>query len=138
MTLAIAGSAVGFLPYNFNPAKIFMGDTGSLFLGYMLAAISIDGAVKGAAALAIVVPVLALGLPIFDTTFAIVRRAWNGKAHHGAGQRSSSPSLAFARDRTEKTVLILYIISAALGVSATLISEDKVWIRFLFFFSSAC
>lgn len=124
--LAIAGAAMGFLPYNFNPAKIFMGDTGSLFLGYMLAAISIDGAMKGATALATVVPVLALGLPIFDTTFAILRRAWNGRPimepdkghlHHrllstGMGQR--------------RTVLILYTISAALGLSAAFMSSSKI------------
>lgn len=131
MTLAIAGSAVGFLPYNFNPAKIFMGDTGSLFLGYMLAAISIDGAVKGAAALAIVVPVLALGLPIFDTTFAIVRRAWNGKPIMEPDKGHLHHRLLSRGIGQKKTVLILYIISAALGVSAVLISEDKVLDSFL-------
>lgn len=126
MMLAIAGAAIGFLPYNFNPAKIFMGDTGSLFLGYMLAAISIDGAVKGAAALAIVVPVLALGLPIFDTTFAIIRRARNGKPIMEPDKGHLHHRLLSKGIGQKKTVLILYIVSAALGFSAALISADKI------------
>ena len=77
VTAALAGAAVGFLYYNFNPARIFMGDTGSMFLGFMLAGISVVGAVKSAATIALIVPILALGLPILDTTFAIVRRARN-------------------------------------------------------------
>ena len=67
LTAALAGSAFGFLQHNFNPAKIFMGDTGSMFLGYMLAAISVLGAVKSAATIALIVPIVALGLPIMDT-----------------------------------------------------------------------
>ena len=70
VTAALAGAAVGFLYYNFNPARIFMGDTGSMFLGFMLAGISVVGAVKSAATIALIVPILALGLPILDTTFA--------------------------------------------------------------------
>ena len=77
VTAALAGAAVGFLYYNFNPARIFMGDTGSMFLGFVLAGISVVGAVKSAATIALIVPILALGLPILDTTFAIVRRARN-------------------------------------------------------------
>jgi len=78
LTAALAGSAIGFLYYNFNPARIFMGDSGSMFLGYMLAGISVIGAVKCAATIALIVPILALGLPILDTTFAIVRRDRGG------------------------------------------------------------
>ena len=73
-TSALAGAATGFLFFNFNPARIFMGDTGSMFLGFMLAGISIIGAVKSAATIALIVPVLALGVPILDTSFAIIRR----------------------------------------------------------------
>lgn len=68
ITAALAGAAIGFLYYNFNPARIFMGDTGSMFLGFMLAGISVIGAVKSAATIALIVPILALGLPILDTT----------------------------------------------------------------------
>ena len=79
LLVALAGGAIGFLPFNFNPAKIFMGDTGSLFLGFALSVISIEAAIKSAATLAVVVPILALGIPIFDTTFAIIRRANAGR-----------------------------------------------------------
>jgi UDP-GlcNAc:undecaprenyl-phosphate GlcNAc-1-phosphate transferase len=78
LTAALAGGIIGFIRYNFNPASIFMGDTGSMFIGYMLAAISIFGAVKSAATIALIVPAVALGLPIMDTAFAILRRYTNG------------------------------------------------------------
>ena len=77
-TAALAGSALGFLRSNFNPARIFMGDTGSMFLGFILAGISVIGAVKCAATIALIVPILALGVPIMDTTFAIIRRYRGG------------------------------------------------------------
>jgi UDP-GlcNAc:undecaprenyl-phosphate GlcNAc-1-phosphate transferase len=125
MTLAIAGAAMGFLPYNFNPAKIFMGDTGSLFLGYMLAAISIDGAIKGATALATVVPVLALGLPIFDTTFAIIRRARNGRPIMEPDKGHLHHRLLSKGIGQKRTVLILYAISGTFGISAILLCNDK-------------
>jgi UDP-GlcNAc:undecaprenyl-phosphate GlcNAc-1-phosphate transferase len=77
--LSLVGGTIGFLRYNFNPAKIFMGDSGSLFLGFTLAAISISGVLKLAATVTILLPLLILGFPIIDTTFAIIRRAVNGK-----------------------------------------------------------
>ena len=96
ISLALAGATVGFLRYNFNPAKIFMGDTGSMLLGYTLAAISVMGAVKTAATIALVVPAIVLGLPILDTLFAIVRRKISGRPifkpdkGHGASSFVSS------------------------------------------------
>ncbi len=118
MTMLLAGSTIGFLPYNFSPAKIFMGDAGALFLGLILAAVSVEGALKGATALTVVVPILALGVPIFDTAFAIVRRLVNkrpimeadkGHLHHrllsiGYGQR--------------RAVLSIYTVGALLGAGA--------------------
>lgn len=71
---ALAGACIGFLPYNLNPAKIFMGDTGSTFLGFVLATVSIQGLFKSYAIISFAVPFLVLGLPIFDTCFAILRR----------------------------------------------------------------
>lgn len=122
--LVIAGGALGFLPFNFHPAKIFMGDSGSLFLGFMLATFSILGPVKGATIVATLVPVLVLGIPIFDTAFAILRRIANkrpimeadkGHLHHrmmavGLGQR--------------RTVFMIYGISAVMGIAAILYSRD--------------
>jgi UDP-GlcNAc:undecaprenyl-phosphate GlcNAc-1-phosphate transferase len=79
LLVSLAGSAIGFLRYNMNPARVFMGDTGSMFLGYVLAAVSIIGAVKSAATIALIVPIVALGLPILDTAFAILRRKLSGE-----------------------------------------------------------
>src|SRR5690606_18749868 len=76
--VSLAGAIFGFLPYNFNPAKIFMGDTGATFLGFILATLSIEGTMKSVTTLALAIPILVLGLPIFDTLFAILRRISNG------------------------------------------------------------
>ncbi len=78
--VALAGALVGFLRYNFNPARIFMGDGGSQFLGFMLAILSIRGSAKGATAVALLLPLLVLGLPITDLVTTIARRALRGKA----------------------------------------------------------
>lgn len=77
---AMSGALVGFLPYNFSPAKTFIGDTGSNFLGFMLAIVSILGIAKTYTLAVIVLPVIVLGLPIFDVLFAIVRRIVKGKS----------------------------------------------------------
>ena len=77
---ALAGGCIGFLPYNLNPAKIFMGDTGSTFLGFILAVVSIQGLFKFYAIISFAVPFLMLGLPIFDTCFAILRRVSHGQS----------------------------------------------------------
>lgn len=116
LSAALAGSCFGFLPFNFNPAKTFMGDTGATFLGFVLACISIQGPFKSYVAFAL--PFLILGLPIFDTLFAIIRRLLKGQGimtpdrghlHHrlidmGLSQRSA--------------VIVLYALSAILGISA--------------------
>ena len=77
MSFALAGSAIGFLKYNFNPAMVFMGDAGAMFLGYMISGISVLGAYKGPATLALAVPALVLGIPVLDTICAIFRRVRN-------------------------------------------------------------
>src|SRR5690606_5998495 len=84
MMIALAGALVGFLAFNFNPASIFMGDTGSMFLGFVLAAVSIKSSQKSGTAVALLVPVLALGLPIMDTLLAIGRRALQGRGMFSA------------------------------------------------------
>lgn len=77
LTAALSGACLGFFPYNFNPAKLFMGDTGALFLGYTLSTVSILGLFKGYAIISVAIPILILALPIFDTSFAIIRRIKN-------------------------------------------------------------
>ena len=93
LALAIAGSILGFLPFNFNPARIFLGDSGSLFLGFVLALISRHGSAKGSTAVSIVVPVLALGLPIMDTLLSMIRRLMRSFLGDPAGAGSIRKSL---------------------------------------------
>lgn len=118
MTAALAGSAVGFLKYNFHPAKIFMGDTGSMFLGFMLAGISVTGAVKSVAAIALIVPIFALGLPILDTTFAIVRRIRGGVPIFKPDKGHLHHRLLSVGFTQRQAVLLMYVISALFGLSA--------------------
>ncbi|SCG81848.1 UDP-N-acetylglucosamine:undecaprenyl-P N-acetylglucosaminyl 1-P transferase [Proteiniborus sp. DW1] len=122
MCAIIAGSAFGFLPHNFNPAKIFMGDTGALFLGYMLSVVAVEGVMKSVATITIVVPILALGLPIFDTTFAIVRRLINKRPISEADKGHVHHRLLDKGLSQKQAVLILYIVSAVFGTSAVLMA----------------
>ena len=121
--LAVAGGALGFLPFNFHPAKIFMGDGGSLFLGFMLAVLSIEGATKSAAVVATIVPVFVLGLPIFDTAYAILRRILNKKPIMEADKGHLHHRIMAAGFGQNRAVLMLYGISGAMGVAAILLSR---------------
>lgn len=123
LSAIVAGACLGFLPFNFNPAKIFMGDTGALFLGFMLAAISIEGVMKSVATIAVIVPILILGVPIFDTTFAIFRRLLNGQSIMAADKGHLHHRLLNKGFTQRKTVLILYAISSTFGLFAVLISK---------------
>lgn len=123
LTSILCGAVLGFIPYNFNPASIFMGDTGSQLLGFLLAAISIEGAVKSAAAFAIAVPILALGLPIYDTLFAMVRRKINGKPIMQADRGHLHHRLLDMGLTQRQAVLVMYLISAALGGFAIIATQ---------------
>lgn len=122
-TAALAGAALGFLRYNFNPAKIFMGDTGSMFLGFILAGISVIGAVKCTATIALIVPILALGLPIMDTTFAIIRRYRGGVPIFKPDKGHLHHRLLDLGFSQRQAVLLMYVISALLGLSAVALNE---------------
>ena len=126
LTAALAGSALGFLKYNFHPAKIFMGDAGANFLGFTLAAISIEGTLKSAATVAVIVPVLALGLPIFDTFFAIVRRLWNGKPVGEADRGHLHHRLLDMGLSQRQTCYVMYGISILLGLAAVSLTVVQV------------
>lgn len=119
----VAGACLGFLPFNFNPAKIFMGDTGAMFLGFMLAAISIEGVMKSVATIAVIAPIIILGVPIFDTTFAIFRRLLNGQSVSTADKGHLHHRLLNRGFSQKKAVLILYAMSALFGIFAVLISR---------------
>ena len=127
---ALGGSLVGFLPYNFNPSKTFIGDTGSNFLVYCLSVISILGIAKTYTAIVIVAPIIVLALPLFDTVFAVVRRVIKGKSlkaiiqpdanhlHHKMLQNGFSQKQA---------VLVLYGISTVLGMFAIILMESGIF-----------
>jgi UDP-GlcNAc:undecaprenyl-phosphate GlcNAc-1-phosphate transferase len=121
----VAGASLGFLPFNFNPAKIFMGDTGALFLGYMLAVLSIAGVMKTVTAVTIIVMVFVLGIPIFDTTFAIIRRMINKKPIMEADKGHVHHRLLDIGFSQKETVLILYGISIAFGAAAIFITDSE-------------
>lgn len=124
--LALAGAALGFLPFNFHPARIFMGDGGSLFLGFMMAGVSImgDTPLKSTTVIATIVPMFVLALPIFDTAFAILRRMVNGRPIMEADKGHLHHRIMSVGLGQRRTVLMLYSISAIMGVAAVLISID--------------
>lgn len=123
LSMIVAGACIGFLPFNFDPARIFMGDTGALFLGFILGVITIEGVMKSVAAIAVVVPIIILGVPIFDTTFAIFRRLRNGQSIT-IGDKGHLHHRLLARGFSQrKTVLILYGISVIFGGFAVLITR---------------
>lgn len=134
LTAALAGAAVGFLKYNFNPAKIFMGDTGSMFLGFMLAGISVMGAVKSVATIALIVPIFALGLPILDTTFAIVRRLRGGVPIFKPDKGHLHHRLLSVGFTQCQAVLLMYVISALFGLSAIALTAVSLQIAVLILF----
>jgi UDP-GlcNAc:undecaprenyl-phosphate GlcNAc-1-phosphate transferase len=130
LTAILSGAIFGFLPYNFNPATIFMGDTGAQLLGFLLAAISIEGTIKSAAAFAIAVPILALGIPIYDTIFAMIRRKVNGKPIMQADRGHLHHRLLDKGLTQKETVMIMYLISIVLGgfaIIATQISNQRAY-----------
>ena len=130
LTAILSGAILGFLPYNFNPASIFMGDTGAQLLGFLLAAISIEGTIKSAAAFAIAVPILALGIPIYDTMFAVIRRKLNGKPIMQADRGHLHHRLLDMGLTQKETVLVMYMISAILGgvaIIAMQISSQRAY-----------
>ena len=116
--VSMAGAALGFLQYNFNPAKIFMGDTGSMLLGYTLSVAAVLGLVKTAATVALVVPIIALGLPILDTTFAIIRRKMSGVPIFQPDKGHLHHRLLALGMTQKQAVLIMYFVSMILGIVA--------------------
>lgn len=124
LVAALAGGCLGFLPYNMNPAKIFMGDTGATFLGYVLAVISIQGLFKWYTMISFVVPFLLFGLPIFDTCFAFVRRIAHGQSPMHADRSHVHHRLIDMGFSQKQAVAVLYVITAILGLSAVVLTTS--------------
>ena len=127
---ALAGAIVGFLPFNFNPAKTFIGDTGSNFMGFSLAIISILGVAKTYTALVLIAPIIILAMPIFDTLFTIIRRIIKGKSLKAVFKpdKGHLHHKLVAKGYTQKqAVLIMYGITATLGMFAVILLESGIW-----------
>lgn len=118
----LAASILGFLRYNFHPAQIFMGDTGSLFLGFNLATMAIIGLTKSATVISLFLPIVILGIPIMDTLFAIIRRYSNGKPIFSADKDHLHHRLLALGLSHRHTVLAIYGVSVLLGVTAILMA----------------
>ena len=127
LSAALAGSVLGFLVYNFNPASIFMGDTGSMFLGFVLAAGSVQTSQKASTAVALLVPLVALGLPITDTLLAIGRRAASGRPIFSADREHIHHRLLALGLSQRQAVLVLYGASSVLGLGALALSFANSW-----------
>ncbi len=144
LALILTGATIGFLWFNFHPASIFMGDTGSMFLGYVLAVISIMGAMKGATMVALLVPLLALGLPLFDSILAVLRRKVDGKPIFSPDKEHFHHQFLDIGLSHRQVVLLFYLISTCLGGWAIYISTIKIssaifvfaFLSFLFFFGA--
>lgn len=131
VTSALAGACFGFLPYNFNPAKLFMGDTGALFLGFILSTISVQGLFKGYAVISLAAPLLILGLPIFDTVSAIIRRLRNhqpimspdrGHLHHRL------IDAGFSQKQAVSLIYLLCLVLCIVAVSLIATGAVSLWV----------
>jgi len=130
LVTALAGAILGFLPYNFNPAKTFLGDTGSNFLGYTLSIISIMGMAKTYTALVIIAPLIVFALPLIDTILAIFRRIIKTKSLKGVfkADREHLHHKIMKHGYSQKqAVLILYGLSACFGMFAIILLDSGIW-----------
>jgi len=130
LVIVVTGVLVGFLRYNFNPAKIFMGDSGSLFLGLLLATYSISNAQKATSILSICIPLIAMGLPLLDTSLAVIRRIAARQSIFSADRGHIHHRITDLKGLNHKnTVIVLYCISATFGAIAFLLalSSQNAW-----------
>ncbi len=122
LAASLIGATLGFLPYNVNPARIFLGDTGSMLLGYILATISVLGTYKSYTALSLLVPLVALGVPVADTAFAIARR-WRTRRPIFQADAEHLHHQLLRRGLTQRqTAAVLYLVTATLGAGALVLS----------------
>jgi len=128
LAASLIGGLIGFLRYNFNPASIYMGDSGSLSIGFALGCVSLTGVMKSAAAISLVAPLLIIGVPLFDTLSAIIRRKRHGRPIHEADNGHIHHRLLHKGFSQRQTVLLIYAWSAALAVGGyTMRAEVLPW-----------
>lgn len=135
LALILLGSILGFLFYNFHPAKIFMGDTGALFLGYGIAILSLLGLFKSVTLFSFIVPIIILGVPVFDTTFAIIRRIVNKRPISSPDKSHLHHRLLALGLSHRNTVLAIYGLGVIFSVSAVVFSRTTLWGSILIIFA---
>jgi UDP-GlcNAc:undecaprenyl-phosphate GlcNAc-1-phosphate transferase len=139
LSAAVVGVCVGFLPYNFSPARIFMGDSGSTMLGFVLGVISLVGAGKNVAFVSLLVPILALSVPIIDTLGVVVRRTYRGNSIFEADRRHIHHLLLSSGLGYRRTVVLLYLVSALFGAIALFLATGpRVSVLFIAVLAFAC
>lgn len=121
---ALAGACLGFLPYNVNPAKLFMGDTGAMFIGYILGCLMVMGLFRASDVITFFAPFLILGLPIFDMGFAAVRRILSGRSPFSGDKKHLHHKLVAIGLSQRKAVLLLYTVSTVLGTIAVMLTGE--------------
>jgi UDP-GlcNAc:undecaprenyl-phosphate GlcNAc-1-phosphate transferase len=126
LAVSLIGACLGFLRYNFNPASIYMGDSGALSIGFALGCVSLTGVMKSAAAISLVAPLLIIGVPLFDTFSAIVRRWRHGRPIHEADNGHIHHRLLHRGFSQRQTVLIIYAWSASLAIGGYAMREEVV------------
>jgi UDP-GlcNAc:undecaprenyl-phosphate GlcNAc-1-phosphate transferase len=125
LSLVLSGALVGFLRYNFNPASIFLGDSGALFVGFMIAALSIEGTQKASTAVTVAIPMVALGLPIIDTAVTVARRFISGRPLF-QGDREHIHHMLLERGWSQRrTVLVLYAVCALFALLTLLVASNS-------------
>lgn len=128
VTIVLAGATLGFLFYNFHPASIFLGDSGSLFLGFMLAGIGLLSSQKSPTVVAVAIPVVSLGLPVLDTALAIVRRFLRGQPIFAADRGHIHHRLLSLGHSPRKAALLLYAVCALFATGAMLLVWERGYI----------
>lgn len=131
ITAALAGACMGFLPYNFNPARMFMGETGASFIGYTLATVSVMGLFKMYAVVSVAVPFFILGLPIFEIVFSAVRRVLKGQSPVSPDRKHLHHRLMDIGLSQKQSVIAMYAICIALGACAVAFVLDQVRIALM-------
>lgn len=126
IALILAAGSLGFLAFNFHPAKIFMGDSGALFLGYMISVLSLLG-FKNVTFISLIIPIIILGVPISDTFFAIIRRLVNKQPLSAPDKSHLHHCLMRSGFSHRQTVLLIYAMAAVFGLAAFIFSQSTVW-----------
>ncbi|SEO24344.1 UDP-GlcNAc:undecaprenyl-phosphate GlcNAc-1-phosphate transferase [Amphibacillus marinus] len=134
VSILLIGSTMGFLVFNFHPAKIFMGDTGALFLGYMIGVLSVLG-FKNATLFSLLVPIAILGVPILDTLFAIVRRVVHKKPLYSPDKMHLHHCLLNLGFGHRQTVILIYAMSAMFSIAGVILNQSTMWGSTITFFT---